>query len=153
MHYKPNKLVTRNRTVHPQYYIVSCCRAWFASLSPEVKIHGKRRINSVANPLHPLYKNKFAASAKPPAKGSNDIPQSQARTFMPPKTSVWRGNNRGLWACHVKGHRRFSEPWSMHGGDSFLAMIAVAQKAWRLFCRDEQLDTSVCPIADLFPSP
>jgi len=115
----------------------------------KVKVTGARRIRSPNNPLHPLHGKKFPASAARPV-GTNDVSQNVAKTYLPPKTSIWRGETRGLWACHVQGHKRFSEQWSHHEGDSWEALMAVIRKAWRMFSRDEQLPVSACPIAGLF---
>ena len=92
----------------------------------------------------------FIKSIKLAPKATTDIPQSVANTYLPPRASIWRGNKVGVWACHVKGHARFSTPWADYGGDSHAAACATARKAWMLFCRDEQLDYHECPIRDLF---
>ena len=110
---------------------------------------GVRKIHSKANPAHPLYKQKFAATIDPPV-GKKDLSQPEAKLLFPPKCSVWRSNTRGMWCCHLRNHHRFSEAWSRHGGDSHSAVVEVARKAWLLFLRDEQLAVKDCPIVGLF---
>ena len=102
---------------------------------------------------HPLFGMEFPASPPPPPVGLNDLPQSVARQLLPPHTSIWRENKRGGWASHYTcerfPHKRHSEKWSNHGGDSHAAMLACVRYSWTLYLEDHRLPRSHCPITGL----
>ena len=102
-------------------------------------------------PGHPLYGKVFPGSGPVKPPGVNDLPQERAKTFMPPGTSIWRGNKTQCWAAHVKPRKRHSAPWADFGGDSFLAMQAVVRRAWMYWLEDKDLPITDCPVPGLFP--
>ena len=45
------------------------------------------------------------------------ISQSQAKTYLPNNSVIWRDVKRGAWCCHVKPYSRIRELWERHGSD------------------------------------
>eukprot|EP00974_Lingulodinium_polyedra_P076737 7428647-Lingulodinium_polyedra.AAC.1 len=87
-----------------------------------------------------------------PEKIPSRIPQSEAKIYMPPDSSLWRGLVRSEWCAHVRPHPRFSEPWKTSGEHD--ALIRIYRKAWRLHLQREGLAESQCPIKGIFlPEP
>ena len=101
---------------------------------------------NVKNPLH---------GVKLPKKlvllSNDDLPQKDAKTYLPPGASCWRGNYRGCWSFHLPPHKRISESWSDHGGSSREAMLAGMRRVWSTYLRDWTLPTTACPIEGIFP--
>ena len=114
----------------------------------EKGIFRKRQVG-IKRPAHPLYKKKFPGEM-PVAR--DDLPQHRAKTFMPPKTYIWRSNQRGEWHVHVPGHKRHHEAWACHGNSSFDAMTAAVRWAWRLWRSDHNAPLTHIPIRGLFPA-
>ncbi len=101
---------------------------------------------SQRNAGHPL--NKYKAPAELAYSG-DDVAQAEAKTWLPPDCSIWRGNFKALWAAHVKHHPRIQELWSDHGGSSKEAMLECVRRCWRLWLSDKCLPESACPIKGL----
>ena len=77
----------------------------------------------------------------------DDMPQAEAKRFLPPDAHVWRSNVRGGWHFQVGNHPRGSENWA---GSSYRALMEVMRRAWVLWLSGERLPLSACPIPGLF---
>ena len=110
----------------------------------QVKLLGiQKPPDKITNKKHPLFGMKFPD--KYPAE-DDEVDQSEAKQYLPPKCTIWKAGKRGAWAFHPEGHARMSEPWSRHGGSSRRAMLACVQRAWLLFNEDHELPERYCPI-------
>ncbi len=112
----------------------------------QVARKGKTSV-STRNKDSPFYK---AAWPKSVPLGEDDLPQREAKRFLPTGGHVWRDNARGAWAYHHEGHKRFSIPWSRFGGNSRLSMFEGMRVCWKLFLQDKCLPESACPIEGMF---
>ena len=92
-------------------------------LANKVKVANiyKGKVPTSRSANHPLFK-RVGPSEMP--VGENDLPQAEAKKFLPPKTYIWRANKKGSWHTHTYPHKQHSESWSSHGGDSAKAMWA-----------------------------
>ena len=78
------------------------------------------------------------------------IPQKDMKAMLPPGAHVWRDNIRGAWAIHLPPWRRLSIPFWLYG--EMEAGLEALREAWRLWCRDNDKETSACNIVGLFPA-
>ena len=113
----------------------------------KAKLSGWKAVPKPNTKNHPLYKSKFPGELP---KATNDITQALAKTYLPPTASIWRDNARGGWHVHVQNHKRHSECWKSHGGDSHETLKCVLRHAWGQYLSDHGLPESHCPIAGLF---
>ena len=97
---------------------------------------------------HPLNGYRFPRAWP---EGVDDVPQSAAKSYLPPGATIWRSNNRGAWCIHPAGHARSSVPWVEHDGNSKQAMLAAIRICWELYIEDKQLPAGSCPIKGVFP--
>lgn len=74
----------------------------------------------------------------------NTISQQEAKSFIPPGSSVWRSNTRYSWNAHVPPRARISEAWAKHGGDQ-QALKCLLRRMWRQHCELQGLPESQCP--------
>ena len=95
--------------------------------------------------MHPLfgYKPPQYRPVRPTVK--NDLSQSEARTWMPPKTYIWRANTKFAWASRCPPHKAHTEPWIRHDADSFNAMWACVVSTWHEWLSTKRLDISWAP--------
>ncbi len=115
------------------------------------KVLGKKKLKAAAQAASKeLKKRKFPSLPAVLKSASNDLPQSEAKTFMPPGGYIWRANFGGSWQCHVPPHSRHTESWAQHGNDSRKAMLACIRFAWCQFLEEKHLEITDCPIAGLF---
>lgn len=112
---------------------------------------GAKKLKTDAKDLHKmLLKRKGKLSVSDWKTSRDDLPQSEARRYLPVNANIWRANQIGAWSVHVQGHKRHSEVWSKHGDSSRDAMKAAVRYAWQQYLDDNSLDTSSCPIEGLF---
>ena len=95
---------------------------------------------------HPLRGHKLPDSL-PSAR--NELPQSEAKRFLPPNSYLWRLNTRGAWGVTVGMHHDHVETWARHGNDSAKAMWACVRFAWKLWLEDEALPEEHSPFKGL----
>ncbi len=77
--------------------------------------------------------------------------QKDAKTFIPPGSSVWQDRARGGWCGHVEPYRRASMTFDKFGGDSDAALKALLQALWFQYAELEAKPVvDVCIVADLF---
>ena len=115
----------------------------------QVKKKGKTPIGAKSQ-KNPLYMMKYPKELRLPPDAEDDLPQSEAKAYLPPRCSVWRDNMKGGWHFHLAGHRRKSVAWARFGGNSRAAMLEAMRTAWRLFLEDNCLTTAQCPIQGIF---
>ena len=97
---------------------------------------------------HPLHKHDFPPRF--PTVGINNMPQSEAKRYLPPLASIWRSNKIGAWNGHKPPHRRISETFVKRSGDSHAAMLVLCRRLWRQYLDDNCLPESHRPIAGIF---
>lgn len=78
-----------------------------------------------------------------------DITQAEAKTMLPPNTSIWRDRTRQGWCVHPSGHSRLSSLWASSGGEQ-QALCSVLRKCWALHVEGEGRGIEECPIEGLF---
>ena len=105
-------------------------------------------IPAAGSTKHPLKKRKYPAQL---GDVRNDMPQAEAKKFLPPDCSIWRDNLRGAWMVHQKGHRRHTESFKNHAGDSSGAMRAAVRWVWKQYLEDNCLPEADCPLKDILP--
>ncbi|CAK0797975.1 unnamed protein product [Prorocentrum cordatum] len=76
------------------------------------------------------------------------LTQKEAKKYLPPGASIWRGFSRGEWMGHMPPYRRVSAPWSKHTEAG--AMRVVLKKVWIQYLAKEVKDRSHCPWPELF---
>lgn len=59
-----------------------------------------------------------------------DITQAEAKTMLPPNTSIWRDRTRQGWCAHPSGHSRLSSLWASSGGEQ-QALRSVSRTPFR----------------------
>ena len=93
-----------------------------------------------------------AGKAKAKAPANRRLPCSishdEAKQWIPPDCSIWRGLTRGEWHGHCPPYRRTSAPWIRYGQDG--AMRVVIKTLWVQYLDKHGLSASDCPIDDLF---
>ena len=104
------------------------------------------KIPAVGHRDHPLKKHKYSANL---GVVRHDMPQSEAKRFLPPDSYIWRNNKDGAWCAHLRPHRRHSESFKSHAGDSTAAMKAAVIFVWRHWLDDHCLPDSHCHMKDL----
>ena len=77
------------------------------------------------------------------------IPQSLAKTFLPPGATIWRGVVKSTWHCHFHPCSRVSESW-LRGGER-IALKRILKRVWFQYADYYGLDVEdVCNVAGLF---
>ena len=88
--------------------------------------------------------------SKKPAR--SDVPftilHSEAREFLPPKSSIWRGLTRNSWHGHREGRKRVSASWALWGESG--AMRQVLKLLWGQHLEMEGMEVEDCPFTGLF---
>ena len=101
---------------------------------------------------HPLYGYKWQVKEFP-QEGTAKIEQKQAKLMLPPGASIWVGHastrRKGAWCSHFRPYKRFSITWEAAGSER-AAVLSNVQHCWRLFCLDNDLPLSHCPIKGIF---
>ena len=99
------------------------------------KAGGKKKKDAAAIPYRPLPEN---------AK----IPQSEAKTYLPPGGHIWQCRTSNAWAARVPPLKPVHRSWRKHGHEG--AVFACVQEAWKQWCVLEGVDPSDCPVAGVF---
>ena len=76
-------------------------------------------------------KAKKAVAAAPKPIWPNLINQSEAKKYLPPACSIWRGRTKRTWNCHCPGRSRISEPWAT---DEEAALSRILRRIWQIYC-------------------
>ena len=88
--------------------------------------------------------------ARVPAR--SDVPftilHSEAKDFVPPKSSIWRGLTRNSWHGHREGRKRVSASWALWGESG--AMRQVLKLLWGQHLEMEGMEVEDCPFTGLF---
>ena len=88
-----------------------------------------------------------------PQDGTSKIEQKEAKLLLPPGASIWVGHasthKKGAWCSHYPPFKRFSITWEAAGSER-AAVLSNVQHCWRLFCLDNNLPLSHCPIKGIF---
>ena len=109
--------------------------------------------------LHPP-KGKAKAKAKGRGKGKplsiampppSTIPHADAKKYIPPTSSIWRGVVRGQWCGHCPPYARISEPWRRASEAN--ALLVVVRKLWRQYLEINALGIESCWVENLFAAP
>ena len=118
----------------------------------QAKILGKKAVPNKTSDTHPL--NGYTFPKTDVAKSPTDVTQAYAKSFLPPKSYIWRGNfGDGAWhgsyvhECKRKSHH--SAPWIKFGNDSWAAAVEIIRWAWKLYLEEHNLPDSHCPIKGL----
>ena len=77
-----------------------------------------------------------------------DIPQTEAKQYIPPTASIWRGMTNGSWNGHLPGHTRVSALWARHGEQG--AMRDVIRRLWTQWCEARASGTVRARLAACF---
>lgn len=99
----------------------------------------------------PKAKAKAMAAAigyRGPANFPDLVPQSEARQYVPPGASVWRGNKALSWNGHLPPNARTSRSWALYGANGALKL--VLQALWKQWLFSQGLTEAECPIVGLF---
>lgn len=95
-------------------------------------------------------KGKAKAAPKPPAqyKLPSEIPHTDAKIHIPPKTSCWHGFTRGEWWGHCEPYGRVKKDWANEGSEhnAFRAMLKVL---WTQYIELNGFENSACPVEGL----
>ena len=91
-----------------------------------------------------LKKTKYKAYPKLPCS----IPHLEAKQFVPPGASIWRGLQQGPWAGHMPPFPRCSARWSQYGEEE--SMRVILRKLWEQHLQLIGEGVSSCPIQGLF---
>lgn len=76
------------------------------------------------------------------------LTQAEAKQYLPPDASVWRGLTRQSWHGHCAGYRRCQAKWLDHGGEQE-ALRALMRTLWTQHLDKTGQQYSACPIRDL----
>lgn len=74
--------------------------------------------------------------------------QAEAKQMAPPGSHVWVAWNSGAWVGHLAPFPRRSFPWQKHGHET--ACRLVLRHLWELWLAQQGMQTSSCPIGNLF---
>jgi hypothetical protein len=88
---------------------------------------------------------KRAASRGPVTKGQlpTQVPQSEAKQYIPAGCRIWRGLVQGSWQGHCPPFSRVHESWRASSEPE--AMRRVIRTLWEQHLALEGLDKSACP--------
>ena len=84
-----------------------------------------------------------------PAKIPLAFNQATVKKFIPPGSSIWRGNTRGEWWAHVKPYSRVVRRVSDYESEKD-CILAVLQESWRQFNEKSGLMPTACPVEGIF---
>ena len=71
------------------------------------------------------------------------IPRSEAKKYIPPGCSIWRGAASATWQGHCKPFVRAYEPWATTSEPE--AMRRVIKQLWEQYLLREGLEKDACP--------
>lgn len=116
-----------------------------AKLHEDLKILAPLAARNRANKKSPLY------NYKGPLAWPADCPvQSEAKRFLPPRATLWRGNAfPGNWQGELRPHKRVYASCAMPGGPN-AALRKVLQDLWTLFLHGNGLDREDCPVKGIY---
>ena len=92
-------------------------------------------------------KGKKGKLPAPPGPLPSTIPQAEAKQYIPPDTSIWRGVTRSEWCAHCKPFKRIQEPWVV--GGEHAALVRILARLWRQYLKKEALPLDACPYVGL----
>lgn len=93
--------------------------------------------------------SRSAGSLPQPLTLPHHCEQREARSFIPPGTSIWRDCARGGWCAHHNDYRRISEGFTKHGG-SMLALRHCLRRLWGQYLEARGEPLANCPVSGLF---
>ena len=76
------------------------------------------------------------------------IPQAEAKRWLPPGCSIWRGVSKCNWNGHYAPYPRCSALWADHGEQG--ALLQVLRLLWSDYLEHNGMHVGDCPIAGLF---
>lgn len=74
------------------------------------------------------------------------VSQADAKTLIPPGTSIWRASSHCAWAGHCPPFARISSSWAMGEPE---AMKDVIRRLWLAYNGKNGLDANTCPFDGL----
>ena len=77
------------------------------------------------------------------------IQQKDAKVFLPPGCSIWKGHGLNLWAGHCPPYPRKSARWHLNGGEQG-ALLQCLRLIWTDYLEMNGMSRRQCPIAELF---
>ena len=83
----------------------------------------------------------------PPLVLPSTIPQADAKRYIPPNSSIWRGLVNSTWNAHVPPLPRISESWKKGGEQAALVRILI--RMWRHSNTLQGNDIHFCPVHGL----
>lgn len=95
------------------------------------------------NMLSPAEKGsltRFKKKAKEPFP--NLVSQKEAKKYLPPGASIWRGRTKMTWNGHCPPRRRISEPW---GADEQAALALILRRLWDQYLQLSGKESDECP--------
>jgi hypothetical protein len=78
-----------------------------------------------------------------------EMTHAEAKAFLPPGTSIWRGLSRCTWYGHCKPHRRVQAKWVDYDGEQ-AACKAMIKILWTQYLDMKGYPYSECAVQDLF---
>ena len=78
------------------------------------------------------------------------IEQVEAKQYLPPTVSIWRGVVREEWCAHCEPNPRLCERFVDHDNDSMAALTSILRQAWRQFLFKYGLSEKSCTVKGLF---
>jgi hypothetical protein len=87
-------------------------------------------------------KGKAKAKAKAKVTLPNDIAQTDAKIYIPPSSSIWRGRVKRCWNGHVPPRARISEPWA---DDEMASLHIILKRMWQQHIDLNGLTWLACP--------
>jgi len=77
-----------------------------------------------------------------------EVPQSEAKKYMPSDSYIWKNNRRCAWCGYVPPYRRMTEPFT--AGGSYHALVRLLRRSWRRHNELNRRPLEECPVVDLF---
>ena len=78
------------------------------------------------------------------------IPQSEAKTYLPPGGKIWQDRGSASWCARVPPFKPVARSWRKHGHES--ALYQVVAETWKQWCILEGKEPSECPVSGVFAS-
>ena len=79
---------------------------------------------------------------------ASDIPVQQARSMIPPGSSLWQDDKYRSWQGHYPPYPRRGRSWRTWGEG--VALKFVLRYIWCKYLTDEGWDLNMCPVAGIF---
>ncbi len=80
----------------------------------------------------------------------SQVPQSEAKTYVPDGGSIWVDRGDGAWCSHYPPFKRFSRSWKKWGESEGLRLCLLDM--WTKHCMVHGIPHSECPLKGLFDS-